>query len=142
MTTPHKDDSLPLNGCHQHMQYLPDCEDCKFRQPKDDSQLDELRKFHPTYCDKYEVLRGIYPNDRRETGKPCSCGFEALIAKAVQEADRLARLDEWYGINTSRDDMCEGIKTDRGGQNHASVTTDYITGKERIAALQAAKAPK
>lgn len=40
----------------------------------------ELERYHLAHCAKYESLRGIYPNDRRATGKPCSCGFEATIA--------------------------------------------------------------
>ena len=38
-----------------------------------------VERYHPSYCDKYEVLRGIYPNDRRLTGKDCSCGFEQAL---------------------------------------------------------------
>ena len=40
---------------------------------------DELQRYHLRSCAKYETLRGIYPNDRRLTGDPCSCGIETLI---------------------------------------------------------------
>ena len=40
---------------------------------------DELQRYHLSGCAKYETLRGIYPNDRRPTGNPCSCGIETLI---------------------------------------------------------------
>ena len=40
---------------------------------------DELQRYHLSSCAKYETLRGIYPNDRRLTGDPCSCGIESLI---------------------------------------------------------------
>lgn len=46
----------------------------------------EIEKYHPSTCDRYEILRGIYPNDRRQTGKPCSCGFEQAIAHLINEA--------------------------------------------------------
>ena len=54
----------------------------------------EVERYHPSYCDKYEVLRGIYPNNRRLTGKDCSCGFEQAILdwhnKKIEEVlDRL-----------------------------------------------------
>ena len=45
---------------------------------RDNTQA-EVERYHPSYCDKYEVLRGIYPNDRRLTGKDCSCGFEQAL---------------------------------------------------------------
>ena len=47
----------------------------------------DLDQYHPSYCDKYEVLRGIYPNDRRDTGKPCSCGFEEAVNKHTSEVE-------------------------------------------------------
>ena len=40
---------------------------------------DELQRYHLSGCAKYETLRGIYPNDRRLTGDPCSCGIETLL---------------------------------------------------------------
>ena len=47
----------------------------------DNSQAseDELQRYHLRSCAKYETLRGIYPNDRRLTGDPCSCGIETII---------------------------------------------------------------
>lgn len=56
-----------------------------------DSTNDELRSmeyYHPSYCDKYEALRGIYPNNRRDTGKPCSCGFEASLHQHAKQAKK------------------------------------------------------
>ena len=50
---------------------------------------DELQRYHLSGCAKYETLRGIYPNDRRLTGDPCSCGIEALI-----RTEKLKLLDE------------------------------------------------
>lgn len=47
-------------------------------QPNQASE-DELRRYHLSNCAKYETLRGIYPNDRRPTGDPCTCGIESLI---------------------------------------------------------------
>ena len=49
--------------------------------PTDTNQAseDELQRYHLSSCAKYETLRGIYPNDRRLTGDPCSCGIESLI---------------------------------------------------------------
>ena len=66
----------------------------------------EVERYHPSYCDKYEVLRGIYPNDRRLTGKDCSCGFEQAILDWHNEQieavlDRLAievRASDYIGI--------------------------------------------
>ena len=40
---------------------------------------DELQRYHLSGCAKYETLRGIYPNDRRLTGNPCSCGIETIL---------------------------------------------------------------
>ena len=50
---------------------------------------DELQRYHLSGCAKYETLRGIYPNDRRLTGDPCSCGIETLI-----RTEKLKLLDE------------------------------------------------
>lgn len=61
------------------------------------NQGDELERFHPSYCDKYEVLRGIYPNDRRETGKPCSCGFETAIENYATKQ----RIDELESLGSN-----------------------------------------
>ena len=59
-----------------------------------DNTQAEVERYHPSYCDKYEVLRGIYPNDRRLTGKDCSCGFEQALLdwhnkQVVEVLDRL-----------------------------------------------------
>ena len=66
---------------------------------KPDTSADELRKKFERYhrgCDKYEVLRGIYPNDRRLTEKPCSCGLDKLITTYTEQRELalLERLEE------------------------------------------------
>ena len=53
---------------------------------------DELQRYHLSSCAKYETLRGIYPNDRRLTGDPCSCGIEALIR--TEKLKLLAEIDK------------------------------------------------
>ena len=66
---------------------------------KPDTSAEELRKKFERYhrgCDKYEVLRGIYPNDRRLTEKPCSCGLDKLITTYTKQRELalLERVDE------------------------------------------------
>ena len=58
-----------------------------------DNTQAEVERYHPSYCDKYEVLRGIYPNDRRLTGKDCSCGFEQALLDWHNKRELEARID-------------------------------------------------
>ena len=72
--------------------------------PTDTNQAseDELRRYHLSGCAKYETLRGIYPNDRRLTGSPCSCGIETLIR--TEKLKLLAEVRERViGENNSED---------------------------------------
>ena len=84
---------------------------------------DELRRYHLSGCAKYETLRGIYPNDRRLTGNPCSCGIEALIR--IEKLKLLAEVREQTTIFK--------IKAhDKKGQPHLyeagrGVPTDVLT---------------
>lgn len=65
-----------------------------------------LEQYHPSYCNKYEVLRGLPPHDRRLTDKPCSCGFDkntqslrTLVEKAFDEV-----IGEDEPMKTKRED--------------------------------------
>ena len=60
---------------------------------------DELQRYHLSGCAKYETLRGIYPNDRRLTGGPCSCGIESLIR--TEKLKLLAELEEHSEVMNS-----------------------------------------
>jgi hypothetical protein len=97
----------------------------------------DIEGFHPTYCDKYEALRGVYPNDRRLTGKPCSCGFEAAIEQKLNEA-RIKEAGLWLDMvvrhDSSRLDSNEWYKL-----NPQDVLKFHA---ERLKALQASKEGK
>lgn len=59
---------------------------------QDDELREKVERYHASYCDKFEVLRGIYPNDRRLTGKECSCGYDNAIEALIKEQVRLAEI--------------------------------------------------
>lgn len=42
-------------------------------------EVEQEQRYHLGSCEMYETLRGIFPNDRRLTGKSCSCGLKELI---------------------------------------------------------------
>ena len=67
-------------------------------------ELKPLKYYHLSYCDSYEILRGVYPNNRRETNKPCSCGFDKALQLAVVEA-QLNQLNYDYSVGSMRQDI-------------------------------------
>ena len=74
----------------------------------------ELERYHLRTCDKYEILRGIYPNDRRLTGNPCSCGIESLIRteKLKAQTDILQE-----GVSESKEFCGEDVDINLGWVN-------------------------
>ncbi len=93
----------------------------------------EIERFHPTYCKKYIVLRGIYPNDRRLSGNPCSCGFDETVkadrANLVQRilSERPAPLNTYIPAG-AENSYGAG---DKNGHNEC--LAEYTAAIERVA---------
>lgn len=62
--------------------------------PMTPTEQDKEQRYHLASCEMYETLRGIFPNDRRLTGKSCSCGLKELITADRKRVALEARLDE------------------------------------------------
>ena len=58
------------------------------------TEQDKEQRYHLASCEMYETLRGIFPNDRRLTGKSCSCSLKELITADRKRVELEARLDE------------------------------------------------
>lgn len=97
----------------------------------------ELERFHPSYCDKYEILRGIYPNDRRETGEACSCGFDTAVNSEVNKV--LREVDQ--RLSVVHDDALNIVNEyiEKGGirpSTHGAVRIGVEKAKEATAAVR------
>lgn len=75
------------------------------QQPADEGAW--LQRYHLSACAKYETLRGIYPNDRRLTGRACSCGLEAKISRrmAITESDLAWCLGKLRGLGSPAEQL-------------------------------------
>lgn len=57
-------------------------------QPNQVPEMDKLSQYHSNNCAKYEILRGIYPNNKRLTGDICSCGLDNLLTQSNKRAEQ------------------------------------------------------
>ena len=71
------------------------------------TEQDKELRYHLGSCEMYENLRGIFPNDRRLTGKSCSCGLKEFITADRKRVALEARIDE---LSNAQDELFKGAK--------------------------------
>jgi len=65
---------------------------------------EELERYHKGGCDKYIVLRGLYPNNVKLSGKPCSCGLYDMLDRYTN-----AKVLEATKMDGSSDDVHKAL---------------------------------